>query len=119
MTDEVLVFEGREGGDWVRVWLEPDADGIAMKTHEIGSGIERNFGKEDLETILVVEFRYLPTLVEALQAGHQAEKVGPDTSVQASALHLLASRYAGNSAATSFLRIWLEELQIPSRFTVI
>ena len=68
MLDEFVLYDGREGSERVRVWLQPYSDGIALMSHDIGPGVERNFGKEDIETFLVVGGAHLPALIRALQA---------------------------------------------------
>lgn len=112
MSEEHILFEGHEGSEWVRVWMAVDAGGIAIRSHDIGPGVERNFGREDLETILVIGAAELPALFSALREGHGKADVAPGGSVQESAMRLIADRYAGNSAATSMLRLLLDELQI-------
>src|SRR5687768_1163712 len=44
-TERVL-FQGRIGTQWVRVWLEPWAGSLRMLSHEIGPALERFFGRD-------------------------------------------------------------------------
>ena len=66
-TDRIL-FDGRLGTQRVRVWLEPHLGGVRMLSHDIGSGLERAFGKDEIETFLEVEAVHMQNLVAALRA---------------------------------------------------
>jgi hypothetical protein len=60
-TERVL-FGGRLGIEWVRVWLEYRAGSIVLASHDIGPGLEHAFGKDDIETYLEVDAIHLPNL---------------------------------------------------------
>lgn len=119
MSDKRILFEGREGTEWVRVWMEVDAGGIALLSHDIGPGVERNFGKEDIETLLVIRGADLTALIAALREGDEKADGAPDASTHTLAMRLIADRFTGNSAATSMLRILLDEVNIPYDFTIV
>ena len=111
-TERVL-FEGRIGTQWVRVWLEPWASDIRLLSHEIGPGLERFFGRDEIETFLEVEAVHVPNLVAALRAERS------DADPPLVAIELLAARYRGDSTASSSLRTWLTAHGIPYRFTIV
>jgi len=106
MTEEIVLFGGQLGTQSVRVWLERRAGGIALLSHDMGSGLEAAFGTDEIETFLEVDAADLPALAVAL--GH----AGADP------LPLLAARHRGDSMATSHLRELLSEHGIPHRFFV-
>ena len=111
-TERVL-FEGRLGSQWVRVWLEYRAGSIVLASHEIGRGLETFFGKDEIETFLEVEAVHLPNLTAALRA----ERTDPDAPMDP--IELLVARYRGDSTATSGLRTWLSARGIPYQFTIV
>jgi hypothetical protein len=119
MADELVLFDGRVGSERVRVWLQAHGDGIALMSHDIGPGVERNFGKDDLETILVIAAADLPALIAALREGHEGGTGAPPDSDEAMAIRLLAERFAGNSAATSMLRLLLDKAHVRYDFTIV
>jgi hypothetical protein len=107
-TDEIVLFGGQLDTQRVRVWLQRRADGgIALLSHDIGPKLEFAFGTDEIETFLEIEAAQLPALAAAL--GDPA----------ADPIALLASRYAGDSMATTHLRELLAEHDIPHRFSVI
>ena len=110
-TERVL-FEGRTGGQRVRVWLEYRTGSLMLASHDIGPGLERFFGKDEIETYLEVEAVHLPNLTAALSA----ERTDPDAPMDA--IELLAARYRGDSTATTGLSRWLTARGIPYRFTI-
>ena len=105
-TDEIVLYGGQLGTQLVRVWLERRG-GIALMSHDIGSGLESPFGSSDIETFLEVDAVDLRPLAAAL-----GDATGDP-------MQLLAARYRGESAATSHLRHQLSEHGIPHRFHVI
>lgn len=107
MTDEVVLFDGRLGTESVRIWLERHAGGITLLSHDIGPGLQRHFGSDDLETFLEIDAVDLSLLATAL---------GDATGEP---MELLAERYQGDSMATTHLRELLSEHAIPHRFSVI
>ena len=111
-TERVL-FEGRLRTQWVRVWLEYRAGSIVLASHDIGPGLERFFGKDEIETYLEVDAVQLPNLTTALRA----ERTDPDAPMDP--IDLLAARYRGDSTATTGLRTWLTARGIPHRFTIV
>ena len=111
-TERVL-FEGRLGTEWVRVWLEYRAGSIVLASHDIGPELEPVFGKDEIETYLEVDAAHLPNLTAALRA----EQTDPDASMDA--IELLAARYRGDLAATTGLRTSLTAHGIPYRFTIV
>jgi hypothetical protein len=111
-TERVL-FEGRLGTQWVRVWLEYRAGSIVLASHELGPGLEQFFGKDEIETYLEVDAVHLPNLTAALRA----ERTDPDAPMDA--IELLAARSRGDSTATTGLRTWLTARGIPYRFTIV
>ena len=111
-TERVL-FEGRTGGQWVRVWLEYRAGSIVLASHEIGRGLETFFGKDEIETYLEIDAVHLSNLTAALRADWTEPNAPMD------AIGLLAARYRGDSTATTGLRTWLFERGIQYRFTIV
>lgn len=111
-TERVL-FEGRLGTQWVRVWLENRAGGIMLASHDIGRGLERVFGKDEIETYLEVDAVHVPNLTAALRTEWT------DATAPMDPIELLAARYRGDSTATSGLRTRLIEHGIPYRFTIV
>ena len=111
-TERVL-FEGHLGTQWVRVWIERSAGGIRLCSHDIGSGLESVFGRDEIETFLEVDAVHVPNLVAALRA----ERTDADPPLDA--IELLATRYRGDSTATSSLRNWLTAHGIPYRFAIV
>ena len=110
---ERLLFEGHLGTQWVRVWLEPWGGGIRLLSHDIGPGLERFFGKDEIETFLEVDAAHVANLIAALRA----ERTDADPPLDA--IELLAARYRGDSTASSSLRTWLTAHGIPYRFTIV
>jgi hypothetical protein len=106
-SHEIVLFSGTLGTQSVRVWLEDRGGGIALLSHDIGPGLERAFGTDEIETFLEVDATDVPSLAVAL--GH----AGADP------IPLLAARYRGDSMATSHLRQLLTEHGIPHRFFVV
>ena len=113
ISTERVLFEGRTGGQWVRVWLEYRAGSIVLASHDIGPGLERSFGKDEIETYLEIDAVHLPNRTAALRA----EWTDPDAPMDA--IELLAARYRGDSTATTSLRTWLTAHGIPYRFTIV
>ena len=107
MTCEIVLFGGSLGTQSVRVWLERRDGGIALMSHDIGSGLESPFGSSEIETFLRIGDADLPALAAAL-----GEPSGDPMEV-------LAERYRGNSMATTHLRELLSQHGIPHRFHVI
>ena len=110
---ERVLFDGRLGTQRVRVWLEPSAGDIRLLSHEIGPGLERFFGTDEMATFLEIDAIHVPNLVAALRA----ERTDADPRMDA--IELLAAKYAGDSTATSSLRTWLTAHGIPYRFTIV
>lgn len=110
---ERLLFDGRLGTQRVRVWLEPWAGGIRLLSHDIGPALERVFGTDEIETFLEVDALHMPNLVAALRA----ERTDADAPMDA--IELLTAKFAGDSTATTGLRIWLTAHGIPYRFTIV
>ena len=100
------------------VWIEPSGNGgILLTSHDIGPGVEQAFGTDDLETFLTIAPTQVGRVRQALSVEFdEAETAGTDADA---ALNLLARRYAGDSAATSHLRLWLEEQLIPYEFRMV
>ena len=111
-TERVL-FEGRLGSQWVRVWLEFRAGSIVLASHDIGPGLEPHFGKDEIETYLEVDAVHLPNLTAALRA----ERTDPNAPMDP--IELLVARYRGDSTATSGFRTWLSARGIPYQFTIV
>jgi hypothetical protein len=107
-----VLFEGRIGTQWLRVWLEYGAGSVVLASHDIGPGLETFFGKDEIETYLEIDAVHLSNLTAALRA----ERTDPDAPMDA--IELLAARYRGDSAATTGLRTWLTAHGIPYRFGV-
>ena len=112
-TQRVL-FAGRLGNQRVRVWLEPHAGAIRMLSHDIGSGLELAFGKDEIETFLEIEAAHVPNLAAALRAERSEPIAAPKDAIE-----LLVDKYRGDSTATSALRAWLTARGIPYRFTIV
>jgi hypothetical protein len=112
-VEQRVLFDGRVGEDWSRVWLQPYETGIGLLTHDGGPGVERHFGTDDIETWLVIDGAEIPALAAALRAEQ------PEADASAVVIDLLAARYGGDSAASSRLRAWLDEHGIAYRFTLV
>ncbi len=107
-SPELALFGGELGTQRLRVWLERTArGGIALLSHDIGPGLEHAFGTGELETFLEIDAADLPALAAAL--GHAGADPMP----------LLATRYRGDSMATTHLRELLAAHDIPHQFSVI
>ena len=107
-TEEIVLFAGRIDTQRVRVWLERSADGgITLLSHDIGPGLERFFGDDEIETFLEIDADQLPALAAALG------------DASADPMSLLATRYHDDSMATTHLRELLAEHDIPHRFSVV
>ena len=111
-TERVL-FEGRLGTQWVRVWLEYRAGSIVLASHDIGPALEPVFGKDEIETYLEVEAVHLANLTAALYVDRT------DRNASMNAIDLLAARYRGPPTATTALRTWLTARGIPYQFTIV
>ena len=116
--DRVTLFDGRLDKERVVVWLEPSGNGgILLASHDIGPGVEQAFVTDDLETFLTIAPTQVGRVRQALSVElGEAETAGTDADA---ALNLLARRYAGDSAATSHLRLWLDEHLIPYEFQMV
>jgi hypothetical protein len=112
ITTERVLFEGRLGTQWLRVWLEYRASMVVLAGHDIGPGLEPFFGKDEIETYLEIDAVHLANLTAALRA----ERTDPDGPLDG--IELLAARYRGDPAATTGLRTWLTAHGIPYRFTI-
>ena len=110
-TERVL-FEDRLGSHRVRIWLEPSAGDIRLLSHEIGAGLERFFGRDEIETFFKVDAVHVPKLIAAMRA----ERTDEDPPLDA--IELLAARYRGDSTASSSLRTRLTSHGIPYRSTI-
>ncbi len=107
-TEEIVLFAERIDTQRVCVWLErTPAGGIALLSHDIGPRLEHAFGTDEIETFLEIDAARLPALAAAL---------GEAT---ADPMTLLATRYRGDSMATTHLRELLAEHDIPHRFSVV
>ena len=113
ISTERLVFHGRIGTQQVRVWLESHAGGIRLLSHDIGPALERVFGKDEIETFLDLDAVHLPNLIAALRAEQT------DGNASMDPIELLATKYEGDSTATTGLRGWLTARGIPYRFTIV
>ena len=111
-TERVL-YDGPLGTQRVRVWLEPRGGGIGLFSHDMGSGLEAAFGKNEIETFLEVDAQHMPSLTVALRAEQ------PGSADVLTAIELLVEKYGRNAAATSDFRAWLSKHGIPYRFTIV
>ena len=111
-TERVL-FDGRLGTQRVRVWLESWGGDIRLLSHDIGPGLERVFGKDEIETFLEVDAVHVPNVVAALRAERTDDNAPIDP------IELLTVKYAGDSTVTTGLRTWLTSRGIPYRFTIV
>ena len=113
MSTERVLFEGRLGTERVRVWLQASGAGIELLSHDIGPGLEQFFGRDEIETYLRIDAAHEPFLTDAL-AAERTDPGAPTT-----ALDLLADKYRGDAAATTHLKAWLDEHEVPYRFTLV
>jgi hypothetical protein len=109
-SSEITLFDGRVGEDVARVWLELHGGGLTLRTHEWGTGIERNFGFDTIETWLTIDGSALTRLASAVreEATSVAEATGPADVIR---LWL-----AGDSAASAHLRLRLDALGLQYEF---
>jgi hypothetical protein len=108
VTNETVLFSGEIGTQRVRVWLEWQGDDLQLLSHDIGPGLERFFGDDEIETYLTVKAAQLPELARAL--GCPADPASIQTA--------LMDRYRDDAAATTHLRAFLEDAGIPYDFFV-
>ena len=111
MTEAVL-FEGRLGKQYLRVWLET-GETIRLLTHEIGPELEQYFGKDELETFLEIDAAQLPALTAALA------REQPSGGAARTAADLIAAKFDGDASATTRFRAWLDGHGIPYRFSLM
>ena len=108
-----VIFEGRIGSQWLRVWLENRAGSIVLASHDMGPGLDPVFGTDEIETYLEIDPVHVPNLTALLRGD------GTDANAPMDVLGMLAARYRGDSTATTNLRTWLTAHGIPYRFTII
>ena len=119
LSDRITLFDGTIDRQRLWVWVETwGADIIRVCTHEIGPALETSFGKDEIETYLTVGADDLGRLVQLLVMEAETN-IGVFASNVDAAIVLLGARYAGEPAATSQLRLWLEERGIPYEFAVV
>jgi hypothetical protein len=119
MTPRATLFDGRLGSQRVIVWLDDSGEGgIQLGSHDIGRGLEAAFGRDEIETYLTLGAVDVGIVVQRLatELGADVESFGTDV---AAAVSLLARRYSGDSAATTHLRLWLDQHLIPYEFNVL
>jgi hypothetical protein len=103
-TGHAVLFKGRLDTQDVMVWLTDGQNGICLMSHDMGPMLERFFGEDEIETFLLIANDTRPALASAL--GVETEAVFAE----------LARRYDGDSAATTNLRSFLDENDIPYEF---
>ncbi len=112
------VFRGQAGTERVVVELRGSASGgIVLESQSIGPLAARTFGEDEVETFLTIGPGELRRLIGLLrdEATPALALTGNDV---ADAIALLAARYAGDSAATSHLRAWLDANGIAYEFFI-
>jgi hypothetical protein len=109
---EITLFDGQIGDDHAQVWLELHGDGLTLRTQEWGSGIERNFGFDTIETWLAVGESASTELAAAVRDEvHEANEASSPAEV-------IAMWLAGDSTACAHLRLRLERLGLRYEFTM-
>jgi hypothetical protein len=110
-----VLFSGREGSERVVVELRRSADGgVVLESQSIGPMAARIFGDDEVESFLTIPAAEVARVVALLRPGTRGV-AGDDLS---DALRLLTDRYAGDSAATTHLRQWLDAHGIAYEFFV-
>ena len=109
-SSEITVFDGRVGGDIAKVWLEVHGGGLMLRTQEWGTGIERNFGFDAIETWLAISEAASTKLAAAVR--DEVKGAGQTLSPA----EVIASWLAGDSAATAHLRSRLDALGLEYEF---
>ena len=110
---ERILFQGRIGGQRLRVWATDAGGGLRILTHEMGPALESAFGKDEIETFLEIDAADTATLVAAVRG----ELTKPPAS--SDAIDVIAARYTNDPAATSHLRDLLDARGIPHRFMIV
>jgi hypothetical protein len=119
LSDRITLFDGTLERQRLWVWVEAwGAGSVRVCTHEIGPALEQSFGKGEIETYLTIDADDLERMVQLLAAEGETQ-IGLFASNVDAAIILLGGRYAGESAATSYLRTWLEEHEIRYEFAVV
>jgi hypothetical protein len=104
------LFAGPVGEGHARIWLEPDARGLVLRTHEWGPDVERWFGSDAIETCLRIGADALVPLTAALVMDH------PETDPGATPSEVISAAYRGDAAASAHLRQRLDALSLPYEF---
>lgn len=107
---EIKLFDGRVGEDHAQVWLQVHGGRLTLRTQEWGTGIERNFGFETIETWLIIGESALTELAGEVwdEVKGAAEAMSPGEVIK---LWL-----AGDSAASVHLRMRLDALGLQYEF---
>lgn len=111
-TSEIPLFDGRVGEDVAQVWLEVHGGGLTLRTQEWGTGIERNFGFDTIETWLTIDESAMIRLASAVR---EEVTLAGGTSSPADVIRMWL---AGDSAASAHLRLRLEKLGLRYEFTM-
>lgn len=106
----MTLFDGRVAQGHARIWLEPDAGALVLRTHEWGPDVERWFGTEAIETWLRIGADALVALTAALVMDH------PETDPGAPPAEVVRAAHRGDAAASAHLRQRLEALSLPYEF---
>ena len=109
---EITLFDARVGEDHAQVWLKVHGGGLTLRTQEWGSGIERNFGFDTIETWLTIDESAMLRLASAVQEEGTAAGEG------LSPVEVIRMWLAGDSAASAHLRMRLESLGLRYEFVM-
>jgi hypothetical protein len=113
IATDLVLFDGRIGSQRLYVCVDWQGTSLGLMTHEMGPALENAFGKDEIETWLLVEPSHLHRLTDALraEATHASADPGP--------LRLVVDRFGGDPSATTAFRTWLTEHHIPYEFHLV
>lgn len=109
-SSELTLFDGRVGEDHAQVWLEVHGGGLTLRTQEWGTGVERNFGFDTIETWLTIgesaSIELAAAVRDEVKRADQALSPG----------EVIGLWLAGDSAASAHLRLRLDALGLQYEF---
>lgn len=110
MLKATTLFDGPVGEGRARIWLEPEAGALTLRTHEWGPDVERWFGSDAIETWLRIGADALVALTAALVMDH------PETDPGATPAEVVSAAHRGDAAASAHVRQRLDALSLPYEF---
>ncbi len=113
IATDLVIFDGRIGTQRLSAWVDWHETSLALMTHEMGPALEHAFGRDEIETWLLVDASHMDRLTDALRAD------ATDAPADVGPLRLVVDRYRGDPGATTAFRAWLTEHHIPYTFHLI